>query len=101
MGIDYSKWTVYKRGIISNVAPHVYLGEINARELFKHFRDAAYIRYVSDFDKAEDDKFYYVIKDGEFSMETIPSKTRNMVRRCMKSLSIKRVDAQEIIDGGV
>lgn len=100
MGIDYSKWTVYKRGIISKSAPHVNLGKVCVKELFEYFRGSAYIRYVSDFDKAEDDKFYYVIKDGDFSMDTIPSKTRNMVRRCMKGLSIKRVDVQEIIDKG-
>ena len=99
--MDYLNWTVYKRGIISNRSPHVDLGEVRARELFAHFPSAAYIRYISDFDKAKDGIFYYVIKDGEFSMETIPSKTRNMVRRCLKSLSIQRVDAQDIIYGGV
>ena len=98
--MDYLNWTVYKRGIISNRSPHVDLGEVRARELFAHFPSAAYIRYISDFDKAKDGIFYYVIKDGEFSMETIPSKTRNMVRRCLKSLSIQRVDAQDIIYGG-
>ena len=99
--MDYSNWTVYKRGVISKRSPHVDLGEVRARELFAHFPSGAYIRYISDFDKAKDDIFYYVIKDGEFSMETIPSKTRNMVRRCMKGLSIKRVDdAQNIINRG-
>lgn len=97
--MDYLNWTVYKRGIISKRSPHVDLGEVRARELFAHFPSAAYIRYISDFDKAKDDIFYYVIKDGEFSMETIPSKTRNMVRRCLKSLLVQRTDAQCIIDG--
>lgn len=98
--MDYSNWTVYKRGVISKRSPHVDLGEVRARELFAHFPSGAYIRYISDFDKAKDDIFYYVIKDGEFSMETIPSKTRNMVRRCLKSLSIQHTDAQNIINRG-
>lgn len=35
--MDYSNWTVYKRGVISKRSPHVDLGEVRARELFAHF----------------------------------------------------------------
>jgi len=98
--MDYSNWTIYKRGIISKCAPHVNLGAVCAKALFAHFPNAVYIRYVSDFDNAQDRKFYYVIRDGDFSMDIIPSKTRNMVRRCLKNMMIKRVDYQCIINGG-
>ena len=35
--MDYSNWKLYKRGIVSKLAPHVDLGKVRARELFAHF----------------------------------------------------------------
>ena len=100
MVMNYLDWTVYKRGVISTRAPHVDLGKVDEKALFAHFKGAAYIRYVSDFDKALSEKYYNVIKDGEFSMSMIPAKTRNMVRRCLNNCAVQIVDYHEIINGG-
>lgn len=95
-------WQYYKQGIVSTKADceKVEMNKQIAKDLFGHF-GGLYIRYVSEFDRFQEGPFYSVIKDGEMTMETLPSKTRNMVRRCLNNCQIKLVDYQDIITGGV
>ncbi len=44
--------------------------------------------------------FYFVLMDGDFSFDTISSKTRNMVRRCISECVVQIVDYQQIARGG-
>lgn len=97
--MNCSDWQVYKKGIISKRAPHIPF-KVEVDELFKYFKGGCYVRWYSNFDEAESEKFYFVIKDGDFSMNTIPSKTRNMVRRCISECVVQLVDLQRIIMGG-
>lgn len=97
--MNYSDWQIYKKGIISKRAPHIPL-KVEVDELFKYFKSGCYVRWYSNFDKAESEKFYFVIKDGDFSMDTISSKTRNMVRRCISECVVQIVDYQQIARGG-
>lgn len=97
--MNYSDWQIYKKGIISKRAPHIPL-KVEVDELFKYFKSGCYVRWYSNFDKAESEKFYFVIKDGDFSMDTISSKTRNMVRRCISECAVQIVDYQQIARGG-
>ncbi len=94
--MDFSNWVFYKKGIHTTRAPHIDLGKIDARSLFNKFKGSFYIRYDSDFDKVKSEKYYHVIKDGEMTMESIPSKTRNMVRRCLKNCVVEKVDCKTI-----
>lgn len=96
------EWHYYKRGIISTKADceKVEMNKLIVKDLFKHF-GGLYIRYVSDFDMSQEGPFYSVIKDGKMTIETLPSKTRNMVRRCLNNCQIQLVDCKDIIiDGG-
>lgn len=90
-------WSFYKKGIISKYPPHIDLGCVDYRSLFKQYNKALYIRYCTDFDKLSDGQFYYVIKDGECEISGLPSKTRNMVRRCINNCDLRKTTAQEII----
>lgn len=95
-------WHYYKQGIVSTKADceTVEIDKQTAKALFRHF-GGLYIRYVSDFDRPQEGPFYSVIKDGEMSIETLPSKTRNMVRKCLNNCIVKLVNYQDIIkDGG-
>lgn len=93
--MNFSDWTVYNKGIICKRAPHVTI-EINKKELFKHFQGCYYIRYASKFDNVKSGDFYYVVRNGVISIDTLPTKTRNMVRKCLKSCIIKEVTVDEI-----
>ena len=96
-------WAFYKKGIISRKAEweSVQMSPAETKRLFKRFKGALYIRYVSDFDKNTMGDYYALIKDGEMSMELLPAKTRNMVRRCLKNIEIQIVDYKCIVNGGV
>ena len=101
--IDYNKWHYYQKGIISSAADYenVKLSSSEVKELFAHFKGSFFIRYISDFDNGKEGNMWSVIRDGAFELEQLPSKTRNMVRRCLKSCEVKLVDYTEIVkDGG-
>ncbi len=97
----YTDWHPYQKGIMSNKADceDVQMDQAKARMLFNKF-GGYYIRWVSDFDQCEPSEFYSIIKDGGASIEDYPSKTRNMIRRCLNNTITKLVDYQEIITGG-
>ncbi|MGB4655067.1 MAG: hypothetical protein WBH98_06515 [Bacteroidales bacterium] len=96
--MDFSNWRLYNKGVHSKRAPHIDLGKVDTRSLFNKFKGSFYIRYDSDFDKVKSDKYYHVIKDGEMTMESIPSKTRNMVRRCLKNCVVEKVNYKTITE---
>lgn len=62
-----------QKGIISKRAPHIPL-KVEVDELFKYFKSGCYVRWYSNFDKAESEKFYFVIKDGDFRWIRSPRK---------------------------
>lgn len=99
--MDYSQWTYSKKGIFSR-RPDYEDKQVSGEEAQQLFRNMGgyYIRYVTDFDKAVEHDFYCVIKDGSMTMETLPSKTRNMVRRCLKECEVRMIDCEELINGG-
>lgn len=94
-------WHYYNKGIISTKSDceDVKLSKKEAKALFKRF-GGYYIRYTSDFDKFDNGVFYSVIHDGQMTIESLPAKTRNMVRRCLKNCEIKLVNYQKIVDDG-
>lgn len=92
-------WMFYKQGIIANVPPYQAI-TVDKKSLFRQSKSAFYIRWDSDFDKCSNKSYYHVIRDGEFTIDTLPSKTRNMVRKCLRNCQIRRVNSQYIIDGG-
>lgn len=99
MDIDFNKWGFYKKGIISRTPPYKPV-VVDKKALFNHFKGAFYIRWDSDFDKTDNPNYYHVIKDGDCTIESLPPKTRNQIRRCLKNCEIKQVDFQYIVNGG-
>ena len=97
--LDYSKWGYSKRGLISRMPPYESI-EVDKRALFKHFKKALYIRWDSDFDSADSDVYYHVIKDTSCDMESLSSNTRNKIRRCLKNCILQIIDCECIINRG-
>lgn len=95
----FDTWIFYKNGIISKIPPYQHI-VVDKKALFKHFKGAFYIRWDSDFDNTDNPNYYHVIKDGGCAIESLPPKTRNQIRRCLKNCEIKQVDFQFIIDNG-
>ena len=53
------------------------------------------LRNLFDFDCSQPTSFWWVIKDGFGGMEELASKTRNMVRRALKTYDIQKINADE------
>lgn len=96
---DFTNWWYYKKGIISKTPPYRPV-VVDKKALFHHFKHAFYIRWSSDYDQTENQNYYQVVKDGNFQLESLPPKTRNMVRRCLKNCEIRLVDYQYIVNTG-
>lgn len=94
-------WRFYQYGIVPVSMPHeaITLSKQEEKALFKKYRKGLYIRYANDFD-GENSEFWYIIKDKPFTMEGLPPKTRNMVKRCLKNCEVKKTTAEEVINGG-
>jgi len=97
--IDYNEWSYYKKGVVALFPPYKSYA-VDKKSLFNHFKGSLYIRWDSDFDKASNQNYYHVIKDGDCTIESLPPKTRNQIRRCLKNCEIRLVDCQYIIDNG-
>lgn len=97
--MSQNHWNFYQKGLISNQPPY-HTFTVDKNELFSQYNQALYIRWDSDFDSSQSRKYYHVVKDGACNIESLPRKTRNMVRKCLKCCEIKMVDCQYIIDNG-
>ena len=93
-------WRYYQYGIVPVTMPHETPSpsKDEIKTIFKQYKKALYLRYSRDFD-GEEGQFWYVIKDRPFTLEKLPSKTRNMVRRCLKNCVVQKITAEEVING--
>lgn len=92
-------WAYYKKGLIATFPPYREV-VVDKNLLFKRFKEAFYIRWDSDFDKSDSKNYWHVIKDGEFVLDSLPGKSRNAIRKCLKNCEIKQVDSRYIIENG-
>ncbi|MCP9613012.1 hypothetical protein [Coprobacter tertius] len=59
-----------------------------------------FVRNVFDFDCKNETSFWYIINDKPLKIEDLSSKTRNQVRRALKTLNIRKIEAAEMLHGG-
>ena len=97
--IDFNNWIFSNKGLYSRVPPYREV-TVDKKALFNHFKGAFYIRWDSDFDKTDNPNYYHVIKDNGCVIESLPPKTRNQIRRCLKNCEIRQVGFQFIVDNG-
>lgn len=95
------RWKKYHRALIPLEPPDrdIQLEEAEGKDLLKR-SGSHLIRYTSHFDDPSFERFWYVIKDGETSMEELSSNTRSKVRRGLKHCLVELVDKKEIQDHG-
>lgn len=58
------------------------------------------VRNTYDFDCAEETEFYYVIKRHFGGFEELSSKMRNQVRRCFKTMTVKKISSDLLLSEG-
>lgn len=69
------------------------------RQLLK--KGGLFVRNTYNWDKQGDSSFWYVIKDDFGGIEELPSKTRNQVRKSMKTYDFKRVSLEVMLEIGL
>ncbi len=92
-------WIYSNKGLQSADDPTIE-SEISKEEirfLYSHYRHVWYIRYVSSFDKVVSSNYWYVLRSEGYSL---PSKTRNQIRKCLKSCIVRRVTGEEMVQYG-
>lgn len=89
----------YQRGVIFAGAPHCEkkLTNDECQQLLKHY-NGWFVRNLYDFDCKEETSFWFVINDKALKIADLPSKTRNQVRRALKTLDIRIVSPEVMLD---
>ena len=64
------------------------------------YEGGAIVRNTYNWDKKEESTFWYVIKDSFGGIEELPSKTRNQVRKSLKTYDFRRVPFEEMLKVG-
>jgi hypothetical protein len=94
-------WQKYQGSLVPSIAPHcpIDLSKKEAKDLLKKHR-AYLIRWPINFDQIKKSTFWYVIKDGESSLDELSGNTRSKVRRGLKKLEVKKLAKHEVVDHG-
>lgn len=94
-------WRKYQGALVPNIAPHcpIDLSKEEAKALLKKHQ-AYFIRWPINFDQINQSTFWYVIKDGESSIDELSSNTRSKIRRGLKKVEVKKITKNELINQG-
>ncbi len=92
---------LYKGCWIGASAPHLWR-KLTEEEMSDMLSSQGYmVRNVYDFDSKYETSFWCVIKDSFGGMEELSSKTRNGVRRALKTIDYKLISSSQLLaDGG-
>ncbi|QNI02378.1 hypothetical protein HXW73_05215 [Halomonas sp. SH5A2] len=60
--------------------------------------DCFFLRWESDFDQIIDGEWWHIIKDSYDELDSLPKKTRYMVRKAAKSYEVKPLTLHEVIE---
>lgn len=95
-------WIYYKKGFISVEDPskNISIGKLELNDLLSKYRDSLYVRWVSSFDNNEEGDYWYVLRSEPYDISTLPSKTRNQIRKCLKTCEVKRVSGEQLVAWG-
>ena len=81
-------------------APHTSFLLSKKASLYLLSRGGLFVRNDYDFDTSEKTCFWYIIKDSFGGMEELSTKVRNQVRRALKTLDIKIIEKEKILEEG-
>lgn len=97
MAVNFNDWCYYKKGVVSNRSPLVELtpNYKECRCLMKHFK-AWFVMYNTDFNAAEETKYWGMLKEGKVDFNRLNSSTRSRINKCLSACEIKQI-APEIL----
>lgn len=93
-------YRLYKGAWIYKLDPHREK-QLTKKELKKLITNGGMmVRNSYDFDCPEETAFWYVIKDSFGGMEELSSKMRNQVKKCFKTMRVKKISSEFLLKYG-
>lgn len=98
--MEVDSFRLYKGVWVNNKAPHLssYLNKVTYNKILSG--GGYLLRNTYDFDCKTPTSFWYVIKDSFGGMEELPAKTRNQVKRSLKTLDVRPISKEELLEKG-
>lgn len=95
-----SLYRLYKGSWIFKEDPHRER-KLTSEEVSTLLSNGGYmVRNTYDFDCLDETEFYYVIKDCFGGFEELSSKMRNQIRRCFKTMSVRQISSDTLLNEG-
>jgi ribosomal protein S18 acetylase RimI-like enzyme len=97
-GVD---WTEYHRFVVPAYLPHC-VPQIESNVAVNAVRafGSNFARWTSEFDDSTPRQWWYVIRDGSYSLRGCSSKTRNQINRGLKQFTARPIGYEELLSHG-
>lgn len=91
---DKKDWQYYNHAIIPNCPPHEMpdLTSVKDRSIWKTAKTAFLVRYTSDYDCKFPTKWWYVIKDTPFDINSLKAKRRYEINKGIRNFDVIRLN---------
>ena len=96
-----SDWKYYNHALIPNCAPHKMpnLEELKDKSIWKQDgKKALFARWITDWDCGYETDWWYIIREGDFSIETLNKSSRKNINRSLKNIESRKIDPKDYID---
>ena len=92
-----NKWEYYNHALVPTTAPHVEpdISWVKNKKTWKKFSDGRYplfVRWITDFDCAQETEWWHCIKDEPFDIEKISAKKRYEIHKGLKNVEVRIID---------
>ncbi len=84
------------------MSPCSSLGELCVSDAKKTMKrnGALFLRWESEFDKVGESSWWHVIKDQADTLDSLPKKTRYLIRKALKLYDARPIDSAEVLENG-
>ncbi len=99
--MEIEGWKYYNHAAIPTTAPHENpdLSPVEDGSIWKiDGRTPLLARWTTDFDCGYETNWWYVIKEGPFDLEELPSKERKSIRQALKKSYAKKINFEDYVD---
>ena len=93
-------WRYYNHAIIPTTLPHEEVDTtlIKNGTVWKEHPKAILARWTTEFDCQKETDWWYIIKDGVYSVDDFSQHHKKHIRQAMKKCYVKKINAPEMID---
>lgn len=93
-------WRYYNHAIISTSLPHenVNMAPLEDGSIWTINKNAVLVRWTTEFDCPEETDWWYVLREGVYSAEELPTRQRKKIRRALKKCEVRKIDHVEMAE---